>query len=74
LQTEYNRLSGTHFNIREIVRSLHKSRLLRLMKEKDATRGIYWVKTEWLEDNRLKEEFKPVGFDMLYKADNLEYE
>jgi len=44
------------------------------MKEKDATRGIYWVKTEWLEDNRLKEEFKPVGFDMLYKADNLEYE
>ena len=74
LQTEYNRLSESHYNIREIVRSLHKSRLLRLMKEIDANRGIFWVKAEWLEDDRLKEEFKPVGFDMIYKQDNLEYE
>jgi hypothetical protein len=74
LQTEYNKLSGTHFIIREIVRSLHKSRLLRLVKEKDALRGIFWVKAEWVENGQLLEDYKPEGFDMLYKAANLEFE
>jgi hypothetical protein len=74
IQAEYSRLSGSRYNIREIVRSLHKGGLLRLMKEKDAMRGIYWVKTEWVENDQLLEEFKPEGFDILYRPENLEYE
>jgi hypothetical protein len=74
VQTEYTKLSGSSYNIREIVRSLHKSRLLRLIKEKDAKRGIFWVKADWIDNGLLLDEFKPAGFDMLYKGDNLEYE
>jgi hypothetical protein len=74
IQAVYNRLSGSHFNIRETLRSMHRSRLIRLIREKDATRGMLWVKSEWVENDQLLEEYKPEGFDMLYKAENLEYE
>ncbi|MBS1917466.1 MAG: hypothetical protein JST87_14400 [Bacteroidetes bacterium] len=74
LQNIYNKLNETHYNIREPLRSLHRSRIVRMIREKDASRGIFWVKSEWIENEQLLDEFKPDGFDMLYKADNLEYE
>jgi hypothetical protein len=74
LQSIYNKLNESHYNIRETLRSLHRSRIVRMIREKDASRGIFWVKSEWIENEQLLDEFKPDGFDMLYKADNLEYE
>jgi hypothetical protein len=75
IQTEFNTLTSSNINLRETIRTLNKNELIKLMREKNSNRGIYWVKTDWLEDNgtRLKDEHKFEGFDMLYKADNLEY-
>lgn len=75
INAEINNHNGSNINIRETVRTLNKSELLKMMREKNSERGIYWVKSEWLEDNntRLKDEYKFDGFDMLYKAENLEY-
>jgi len=74
LQNIYNKLNDSHYNIRETMRSLHRSRIVRMIREKDASRGIFWVKSEWVENDQLLDEFKPDGFDMLYKSENLEYE
>ena len=71
IQDEYKRLSGYKYNIRDNVRSLNNSKGLLMMKEKDADRGIYWVKTEWVENGEVLDQYKPEGFDLLYKADNL---
>jgi hypothetical protein len=74
LQAEYTKLTGSNFSIRDILRGLHHSKLLRLIREKNVNRGMLWVKTEWIENGQLLGEFKPVGFDLLYKSENIEYE
>ena len=71
IQDEYRKLSGNNQNIRDCVRSLHSSKLLYLMREKNADRGIFWLKREWVENGIVLDEYKPEGFDLLYKADNL---
>ncbi len=74
IQKKYSELSDSNFDIRETVRSLHRAKLVRMIRVKDATRGMFWVKVEWLEDNRLLSEHKPVGFDLIYKPEHLVYE
>ncbi len=74
VQKKYSELSDSNFDIRETVRALHRAKLLRMIRVKDATRGMFWVKVEWLEDNRLLSEHKPVGFDLVYKPEHLIYE
>lgn len=74
LQKKYSELSDSNFDIRETVRALHRAKLVRMIRVKDATRGMFWVKVEWLEDNRLLSEHKPVGFDLIYKPEHLVYE
>ena len=74
LQNIFNKLNDSHYNIREPLRSLQRSRIVRMIREKDSTRGFFWVKSEWVENDLLLDEYKPEGFDMLYKAENLEYE
>lgn len=71
IQEEYNSLSGNTQNVRETMRSLNKSKLVLMMKCKDADRGIFWVKKDWLLDGVLMDEYKPEGFDLLYNEDNL---
>lgn len=73
LQDVYANLTGHNVNIRESVRALNRSKKVWLMKEIGAERGIYWVRSEWVEDGKLLEEFKPDGFDLLYDDANLEY-
>jgi len=74
LQKKYLELSGSNYDIRETVRALHRARLLRMIRVKDATRGMFWVKVEWLENGQLLDEHKPVGFDLIYKPENITYE
>ncbi len=71
IQDEYKRMSGSKGQIRDNVRALNRSGLILMMKEKDAERGNYWVKKEWIENGLILEQHKPEGFDLLYKADNL---
>lgn len=74
IQTEYSAMTNNKMNVRETVRSLQKSTLLKLLKDRTTTRGFMWVKSEWLEDGILQDKYKPEGFDLLYKAENLIYE
>ena len=62
-------------NIREIVRTLNKHELLKLFQPKGSIRGLYWVKTEWLEDNetRLKDKHKFEGFELLFTDEQIEF-
>jgi hypothetical protein len=39
LQSIYNKLSDSHYNIREPLRSLHRSRVVRMIREKDHKPG-----------------------------------
>lgn len=71
IQDEYSQLSGNNQGIRENVRSLNKAKLLLLMRAKDNDRGVFWAKSEWIVNGELLDEYKPEGFDLLYKAENL---
>ena len=53
---------------------MHRTKLVRLIREKGNSRGMLWVKADWVQNDELLEDYKPEGFDMLYKAENLEYE
>src|SRR5579862_1042056 len=61
---KYKELTGVHHNLREVLRTLNKHEILKLIQPKGTIRGLYWIKTEWLEDNntRLKEQHKFEGF------------
>lgn len=74
IQDEFNRLTESSYNIRDTVRSLQNSKKLKMIKEAGASRGFLWAKAEWIDNDRLLDEYKPEGFDLLYRADNLIFE
>lgn len=74
IQEKYSQISGNKYNIREIVRTLHKARLVTLVKQRSNERGFMWIKTDWLVNGQLADQYKPEGFDMLYKPENLIFE
>ena len=45
----------------------------KLSGDKSFTYKIYWVKSDWVDDAMLLNEYKPDGFDFLYKDEELEY-
>lgn len=71
LQAEYTNITGSPYKIREAVRSLHSAGIVKMLKYKNASRGFMWVKTDWITDGELQDKHKPLGFDLLYKKDNL---
>ena len=71
LQDEYNRLAESKYPIRDNIRSLQNSRKIVMIKEKGANRGFLWAKSEWIENGQLLDEYKPDGFDLLYKSEDL---
>lgn len=68
-------MTGFRANLREIVRNLYKHEILALLKPKGTERGLYWVKSEWLENDgsKLKEQHKFEGFNLFYNDEDLEY-
>jgi hypothetical protein len=75
VQEKYKELTGINMNIRETLRTLNKHELLKLLRPKNTERGLYWVKTSWLENNNttLKDEHKFQGFELLYSNDRIEF-
>jgi len=75
VQDKFAELTGSKQNIRESLRNLNKHEILKLLQPKGTFRGLYWVKSEWLEDNgtRLKDEHKFDGFDLLFSDNMLEF-
>jgi hypothetical protein len=75
VQEKYKELTGLNSNLRETLRNLNKHEILKLIQPKGTQRGLYWVKTEWLEENgtRLQENHKFEGFDLLFTDDMIEF-
>lgn len=75
VQEKYKELTGYQANLRETLRNLNKHQILKLLQPKNHVRGLYWVKTEWLEDNetKLQDKYKFEGFDLLFSDDMVEY-
>lgn len=74
IQSEYTAITGSHYKVRETVRSLHCAGILKMIKFKMASRGFMWVKTEWIVNGELLDKFKPLGFDLLYPKEKLIYQ
>lgn len=74
IQAEYDKLNDGHYPLRDTIRSLQSSKLLVMIKLKNAARGFLWVKRDWIENGQLLPEYKPEGFDLLYKPENLIFE
>jgi len=75
IQDEYDKLTGNNngITIRETMRSLNRHKLVLMMKLKTNDRGMFWVKKEWLNNGAVLDEYKPEGFDVLYKPDDLQF-
>lgn len=74
VQDKYKELTGSNYSVRETLRTLNKHNVIKLLKPKGADRGLYWVKTEWLNaDGNLMDKYKFYGFDQLYKPDAIEF-
>lgn len=71
LQEEYTKITGNSYKIREAVRALHNVGILKVVKYKNASRGFLWVKTDWIQYNAIIDRYKPLGFDLLHKPENL---
>lgn len=71
LQEEFTKITGNSYKIREAARALHNVGILKMIKYKNASRGFLWVKTEWIKDGALLDKYKPLGFDLLHKPENL---
>lgn len=73
IQDEFSRLTGKPFAIRQSIRTLNANGKVKLMREKGSSRGNYWVRSEWVENGVLLDEYKFDGFDKYYKEEDLEY-
>jgi len=75
IQAKYLEITGSTYNLRETLRTLNKHNVIKILRPKDGNRGLYWVKTEWLEHNNtmLQDAHKFIGYDMLYNKDNVEF-
>lgn len=75
IQERLFELTKERHNIRETLRTLNKHELLKLLQSKGTIRGLYWVKTEWLEDNegRLKNKHKFEGFQLLFTDEQIKF-
>lgn len=74
IQSRYYELSGSNYNLRETIRSLHRARLVKLVRVKDSARGMFWLKADWIQNGQIMEDYKPEGFDLLYKPESLIFE
>lgn len=74
IQQEFTKLTGSNYNVRDVVRGLKQSKILLMLKLIDSHRGILWVKKDWVRNGVLLDEYKPEGFDLFYQPSNLIYE
>lgn len=76
IQDKYKEITGSGYAVRETLRTLHKHKVLTMLRSKGADRGVFWVKRDWLENDgtKLKDKHKFYGFDVIYNDDNLEFD
>ena len=73
IRDKYHEITGLNVNFRETLRNLNKHDILKLLQPKGNIRGLYWVKSEWIdENNNLKEDHKFQGFNLLFSDEMIE--
>ncbi|MFN8291212.1 MAG: hypothetical protein U0U70_13225 [Chitinophagaceae bacterium] len=74
IRGKYHEITGLNVNFRETLRNLNRHEILKILQPKGNIRGLYWVKTEWLDDKgNLKEKHKFHGFELLFTDDMIEF-
>jgi hypothetical protein len=74
IRDKYHEVTGLNVNFRETLRTLNKHDLLKILQPKGNIRGLYWIKTDWLDERgNLKEQHKFNGFELLFTDDMVEY-
>lgn len=74
VRDKYHEITGLNVNFRETLRTLNKHDILKLLQPKGNVRGLYWIKTEWLdEQGNLKQQHKFNGFELLFTDDMIEF-
>jgi hypothetical protein len=74
VQEKYREITGFHVNLRETLRNLNRHQILKLIQPKNNVRGLYWIKTDWIdEQGRLKDKHKFAGFDLIYSDELIEF-
>lgn len=75
IQEKYKEITGSSYSVRETIRTLHKHKVVKILRSKGADRGVFWLKRDWLDENgKLMNKHKFYGFDLLYTDDNIEFE
>ena len=49
IRDKYHEITGMNVNLRETLRNLNKHEIIKILQPKGNIRGLYWVKTEWLD-------------------------
>lgn len=73
LQDLYKTATGKDYNIRETVRGLNKKGELKIMKINNSNRNACWVKSEWVKDGKLLDQFKWEDFDNMYIPEDIKF-
>lgn len=74
IRDKYHEITGLNVNFRETLRNLNRHDILKLLQPKGNLRGLYWIKSEWLdEQGNLKNQHKFNGFELLFTDDMIEY-
>lgn len=74
IQDLYIEFTGHHANLREVVLNLNRHEILKLNIPKNSIRGLYWIETEWLnDDGKLMDKHKFDVFDLLYVDEKIEF-
>ncbi len=75
IRDKYHEITGLTVNFRETLRNLNRHGLLKLLQPKGNMRGLYWVKTEWLDETGtvLKEQHKFEGFELIFADEAIEF-
>jgi hypothetical protein len=74
IQDEYDRLNDNAYPLRDKIRAMQRTKYLVLIKVKNSTRGFLWARSTWIENGKLLEQYKPEGFDLLYRPETLVFE
>jgi hypothetical protein len=74
IQAEFNQINGSNYNIKEVVRAMKNAGFIKIIRQKNSTRGFLWVKADWIINGQIADNYKTDGFDVLYKPENLVYE
>lgn len=71
VQLAYNDLSGNQYSVRESMKTLNRNKVLVRVVNKTTGKSFLWAKSDWIIEGQLIDKYKPEGFDLLHKSEDL---